>query len=220
MNTRSGLTDDDLEQGRAIVGLAELHGLVGQDLAARRLEILLEVVARVDACGRILVDDRRGLADVLEREGRRMGDLVVDQRDRVDQVGRRVLQLVGLRGRIDHQHLAPGRERRDRERDRRVGGQRHRDAVQVDQAVEREHALIRLALAVLEQHLDLAAAHAALGVDAIDHELDALLLLDADRRGRSGERQDRADHDLLGRRHLRRSRKRKPEPELCENPFE
>jgi hypothetical protein len=107
---------------------------------------------------------------------------------------------------VDRLDLLVGRSQRQvgdlravHERDRRegrVGERRTDDGVDaVLQLVEREHRLIGRALVVLEVQFDLAAEHAAVVVDLLDGQLDGLLVLGAERRVVTGQRQDEAELD-------------------------
>ena len=123
------------------------------------------------------------------------------------EVGRRG-ELDGLRRRRDEDDLVllgDGRHRRRLRRGQRAG--QEVDIVLDDQLAREPHRLVGAGLAVARQQLELAAEHAALGVDLLDRHFGALDDRHAVDRGGAGQRHRKADLDrVLGGRGRRRAR--------------
>ncbi len=188
---------------RRVVRLAELRPLLVDDRHARLdlLQVLDEGLGHVLAIGVVGADrgdlGQRPLGHDLRGAAPFHGGVRGDAEDvGVELVGGG--ELVRLRDGRDEDDLVLLGDDRDRGALRR--GERAHEEVDVllqDQLAGDAHRLVGIALGVAREQLDLAAEHAALGVQLVHVHLGALERGLAEERARSGEDHGEADLDRL-----------------------
>ncbi len=191
---------------RLEVLVARLVALVVHDRAAELLELREEVVGEPDGVGvPDVAEDRDLLHALLRRELRHHRPLErVDEADAEDVGAGLVAVLRDLRvrrGRGDVRHLVRVGDRRHRERAARGDlAEQHRHLVLGDEPGGGDGRLLGLALVVVSLEVELLPLHAALRVQLLDREADALVGRVAEGRLLPGHRADVAEPERAARR--------------------
>ena len=170
------------------------------DIRAELLQVLDKGADRIAAIG-VVWRDRRHLFHILPFRHQGGASAPLDQRvgGNAKDIGVKVLrrgQQHRLRGRGDKDDLILFGDRRDRRRFRR--GKRARKEIDIvldDHLTGEAHRLVGIGLAVAREQFELAAEHAALGVDVGYRHLGALGDRHAVNCGRAGQRHREADLD-------------------------
>jgi hypothetical protein len=208
---RVGIRTLDLGENRLEVGGLVGREFAGNDLRTRRLGRLFHFVRHALAVGSAVIDDRDLLgAHVL-------GDVRSERPTLLDVVGddaecglESLFGVLGIRrGRGDLRNAGVGVDLRRGNRRAGIEVPDHRGNLGVDELLRDDRALFRIGLIVLGDHQQpelLAADHDLPGVYVVDGHLDAVLVVLAQMRDRTGGRCGAADPDhQFGRARRRRS---------------